>query len=85
MIGAFARILLVALAWTALRALWRSARRRGGARDGGEARALGRLVPDPNCGVLVPLADAPSLVVRGTRHHFCSESCRAEFRANSGL
>lgn len=41
-----------------------------------------KLVRDPVCGTFVAPTNAPSLTARGTTHYFCSDECRARFRAS---
>ena len=46
----------------------------------GEPRAV-KLVRDPVCGTYVAPGSALSLSTGGTTHYFCSEACRAKYRA----
>jgi YHS domain-containing protein len=53
---------------------------------GGRDRATPRgpavkLVRDPICGTYVAPGTALSLTASGTTHYFCSEECRAKYRA----
>ena len=40
-----------------------------------------KLVRDPVCGTYVAPGSALSLASGGTTHYFCSEECRAKYRA----
>ena len=40
-----------------------------------------KLVRDPVCGTYVAPGAALSLTAGGTTHYFCSEECRAKYRA----
>ena len=51
---------------------------RGGHDRGGTAV---KLVRDPVCGTYVAPGAALSLSSGGTTHYFCSEACRAKYRA----
>ena len=49
---------------------------------GSERRATPvQLVRDPVCGTYVAPGSALSLSTGGTTHYFCSEECRAKYRA----
>jgi len=49
---------------------------------GNERRATAvKLVRDPVCGTFVAPGTALSLSAGGTTHYFCSEECRAKYRA----
>ena len=52
-----------------------------GARGGGRGPASVKLVRDPVCGTYVSTGSAPSLTAGGATHYFCSEDCRAKYRA----
>ena len=52
-----------------------------GARGGGPGPASVKLVRDPVCGTYVSTGSAPSLTAGGSTHYFCSEECRAKYRA----
>ena len=64
------------------RAFWRVV---DGILDGarGEERRTGsvKLVRDPVCGTYVAPRSALSLTAGGATHYFCSEECRAKYRA----
>ncbi len=77
------RILLFAiLALLIARAFWRIV---DGILDGAGSRRRPtdpvRLVRDPVCGTFVAPGSAPSLTAGGSTHYFCSEECRAKYRA----
>ncbi len=38
-----------------------------------------QMVQDPQCGTFLPRSEALTKVVRGEKHHFCSEKCRDAF------
>ena len=53
-----------------------------GSRPRGAGRpAGGHMVKDPVCGTYVAPASALSLTAGRTTHYFCSEECRAKYRA----
>jgi YHS domain-containing protein len=52
-----------------------------GARGGNRTPASVKLVRDPVCGTYVSPGSAPSLTAGGATHYFCSEECRAKYRA----
>ena len=54
-----------------------------GANEGGNERGATpvKLVRDPVCGTYVAPRAALSLSAGGTTHYFCSEDCRAKYRA----
>ena len=65
------------------RAFWRVI---DGILDGARAKNRGpasavKLVRDPVCGTYVAPGTALSLSAGGTTHYFCSEECRAKYRA----
>ena len=78
------KILLVAiLVLMIARAFWRVMDGiLDGARRGHERGASPvKLVRDPVCGTYVAPTAAVSLSAGGTTHYFCSEECRAKYRA----
>ena len=78
------RILVVTiLILVVARAFWRVI---DGILDGARVKDRGatsavKLVRDPVCGTYVAPTAALSLSAGGTTHYFCSEECRAKYRA----
>ena len=52
-----------------------------GARGDAQRTTPVKLVRDPVCGTYVAPGSALSLTAGGTTHYFCSEDCRAKYRA----
>lgn len=52
-----------------------------GARGDERQTTAVKLVRDPVCGTYVAPGSALSLSAGGTTHYFCSEECRAKYRA----
>lgn len=52
-----------------------------GARGAERRSSPVKLVRDPVCGTYVSPGSAPSLTSGGATHYFCSEECRAKYRA----
>ena len=78
------RILVITiLILVVARAFWRVI---DGILDGARTKDRGptsavRLARDPVCGTYVAQGSALSLSAGGTTHYFCSEECRAKYRA----
>jgi YHS domain-containing protein len=77
------RVLLLAiLVLLVARAFWRivdGILEAGGKRD--RRGSAVKLVRDPVCGTYVAPGTALSSTVGGSTHYFCSEECRAKYRA----
>ena len=78
------RLLVVTiLVLVVARAFWRVV---DGILDGARTKDRGassavKLARDPVCGTYVAPGTALSLSAGGTTHYFCSEACRAKYRA----
>lgn len=77
------RVLLIAiLVLVVARAFWRVVDGiLEGARGGDRSPTSVKLARDPVCGTYVSVGSAPSLTAGGATHYFCSEECRAKYRA----
>ena len=77
-------LLLVILVLLIARAFWRMVDGilEGAGRGGAARRSTPvKLVRDPVCGTYVAPSTALSLATGATTHYFCSEECRAKYRA----
>ena len=75
-------LLFVIVALLIARAFWRVVDGiLDGARGSGRQSDPVKLVRDPVCGTFVSPGSALSLTSGGSTHYFCSEECRARYRA----
>ena len=75
-------LLFVIVALLIARAFWRVVDGiLDGARGSGTQSNPVKLVRDPVCGTFVSPGSALSLTSGGSTHYFCSEECRARYRA----
>ena len=74
LLEAFVFLLVLRAAWTVLTTFLAAGRRANRAASGD--RPAVKLVRDPVCGTFV----SPATAISDGRHHFCSETCRNEYK-----
>ena len=74
-------LLLTILVLAVARAFWRVVDGILDAAGGPDRRSAVKLVRDPVCGTYVSPGSALSLTSGDATHYFCSEECRARYRA----